>query len=285
MGSGTRPLAALDAGDERTALVGLLRDQDDWAPDPPPDRNSLGTLLNGSPTLREAMDSLGFGPVSDYFTYRLSDPTYLAGLALMAAHWNVPRVSFELACGIGHYSRELSRRGVGTIAGDVVFAKLWLARRYVTPKTRLVCFDAAAPFPLEDGSADLALCHDAFYFLPEKEHVGAELMRLAGSGKVLVGHRHNAAVENHSSGDPLPRGRLRRALPQPASLRRLGTNGVFPERNGAKTPGAWWHSPIARPSGSLRETATWNHRPTSPCRRPVLRSFRTRFMRSGGRIQ
>ena len=196
-------LDALDAGDGRAALVALLRDQDDWAPDPPPDRASVEVLLDGSPTLREAMGLLGFGPVADYFTYRLSDPTYLAGLALTAAHWNAPRVSFELACGIGHYSRELVRRGVNTVAADVVFAKLWLARRYVTPTTRLVCFDAADTFPLAAGSADLALCHDAFYFLPEKAHVAAELSRLTEGGAVVIGHAHNAAAENHSSGDPL----------------------------------------------------------------------------------
>ena len=197
-------LVALDAGDERAAAVELLRDQDDWAPDPPPDREAVETLLDGDQVLREAMILLGFGPVADYFTYRLSDPTYLAGLALVAAHWNAPETSFELACGIGHYSRELARRGVATAAGDVVFAKLWLARRYVAPETRLVCFDAAAAFPLEAGAADLALCQDAFYFLPEKASVARELSRLTGDGgTVLVGHAHNAAAENHSSGAPL----------------------------------------------------------------------------------
>ena len=92
---------------------------------------------------------------------------------------------------------------MATAAGDVVFAKLWLARRYVTPETRLVCFDAAAPFPLPDGAADLVLCHDAFYFLPEKKRVASELLRVAKRDTVLVGHAHNALAENHSSGAPL----------------------------------------------------------------------------------
>ncbi len=197
-------LGALDRGDERAALVELLRDQDDWAPGPPPDREGIEQLLDGEPTFREAMGLLGFGPVADYFAYRLSDPTYLAGLALLQAHWRRPRASFELACGVGHYSRELARQGVETAAGDVVFAKLWLARRYVAPTTRLVCFDAAAPFPLAEGSADLVLCHDAFYFLENKAHAASELMRVAGAeGTVLVGHVHNAAARNFSSGSPL----------------------------------------------------------------------------------
>jgi len=46
-------------------------------------------------------------------------------------------------------------------------------------------------------------CHDAFYFLPEKPHVAAEMLRVASSGCVLVGHAHNAVVDNLLSGDPL----------------------------------------------------------------------------------
>ncbi len=221
-------LAALDAGDEQAALVELLRDQDDWAPDPPPGRESIETLFDGEPPLREAMALLGFGPVADYFTYRLSDPTYLAGLALVAANWNAPRASFELACGVGHYSRELARRGVKTSAGDVVFAKLWLARRYVTSETRLVCFDAAATFPLPSGAADLVLCQDAFYFLPEKAHVARELSRVAGDGgTVLVGHAHNAAAENHSSGAPLTPECYAALFPDPLLYDDAGLTGAF----------------------------------------------------------
>ncbi|QIN80346.1 methyltransferase domain-containing protein [Rubrobacter marinus] len=206
---------ALERGDERAALVELLRDQDDWAPDPPPGRAAVEALVDGEPGLREAMDGLGFGPVGDYFTYRLSDPTYLAGLALIQAHWNAPQSSFELACGIGHYSRDLSRRGVATAGGDVVFAKLWLARRYVAPATRFVCFDAAYPFPVASASADLALCQDAFYFLPEKAHVAEELLRVSEGGTVAIGHAHNAAAENHSSGAPLTVEGYAALLPDP----------------------------------------------------------------------
>jgi SAM-dependent methyltransferase len=194
-------LAALDRGDERRALTLLLRDQDDWAPDPPPSERAIRALLDGAPTLREAMDRLAFGPVADYFAYRWSDPTWLAGLALLDAHWTAPRTAFELACGIGHYSRELARRGVETIGGDVVFAKLWLARRYMTPATTLLCFDAASPWPLPDHAADLAFCHDALYFLPHKPHVARELARVAPV--IVVGHAHNAEVDNLSAGEPL----------------------------------------------------------------------------------
>ncbi len=203
-------LAALDVGDAETALVLLLGDQDNWARSPPPSEDARRSLVRDAATLtfREAMDRLAFGAVGTYFAHRWSDPTFLSGLALAEAHWprsdqDAPARVFELACGAGHYLREFARVAPAVCGADIVFAKLWLARRYVAPTAHLVCFDAAAPWPLADGAADLVFCHDAFYFLPEKPHVAAEMLRVAGAGRVLVGHAHNALVDNLSSGDPL----------------------------------------------------------------------------------
>jgi len=199
-------LAALDAGDAQHALVLLLGDQDNWARTPPPSEADRGTLVReaGALTFRAAMDRLAFGAVGTYFAHRWSDPTFLSGLALAEAHWNAPACVFELACGAGHYLREFARVAPAVAGADIVFAKLWLARRYLAPGARLVCFDAAAPWPLASGFADLVFCHDAFYFLPEKPHVAAEMLRVAGAGgRVLVGHAHNALVDNLSAGEPL----------------------------------------------------------------------------------
>jgi SAM-dependent methyltransferase len=199
-------LAALDAGDRAAALVLLLADQDDWARTPPPDRTDLAELVADADrlTFREAMDLLAFGGVATYFAHRWSDPTFLAGLALVEAHRGDARRAFEVACGAGHHLRELLRVGIAAAGGDVVFAKLWLARRWVAPAADLVCFDAAAPWPVPDGSADLVTCHDALYFLPAKPHVAAEMRRVAGpAGTILVSHAHNRLVENLSAGEPL----------------------------------------------------------------------------------
>ena len=194
-------LERLDAGDEHGALVALLADQDDWWTEPPPPREQLEQAI-AAPTLREAMALLGFGRVGDYFAFRWSDPTFLSGLALLDAHAGEVDSAFELGCGAGHLLRELSLRGVRVAGGDVVFAKLWLAKRFVVPEADLVCFDAASPFPVESGSADLALCHDALHYLPDIPHAVAELRRIA-TRAVLVGHAHNATVDNLSSGAPL----------------------------------------------------------------------------------
>ncbi len=199
-------LVSLDAGDAETALVLLLGDQDDWARTPPPTEDARRAVVRNaaSLTFRDAMDRLAFGAVGTYFAHRWSDPTFLSGLALAEAHWGAPARVFELACGAGHYLREFARAAPWVCGADIVFAKLWLARRYVAPAAHLLCFDAAAPWPLADGAADLVFCHDAFYFLPAKPHVAAEMLRVAGGGQVLVGHAHNALVDNLSSGSPLP---------------------------------------------------------------------------------
>lgn len=195
-------LAALDGGDAERALMLLLGDQDGWARTPPPDEaNRLAVIRDPSMSFRTAMDRLAFGPVATYFAHRWSDPTFLSGLALAEAHWTCPARVFELACGAGHFLREFARVAPVVAGGDVVFAKLWLARRYVSPGALLVCFDAAQRWPLPDGWADLLFCHDAFYFLPDKPFVASEMLRTGQS--VLVGHAHNALTGNLSSGSPL----------------------------------------------------------------------------------
>ncbi len=197
-------LAALDAGDREGALVLLLADQDDWWTGPAAAPERLRALVRDADrlTFRQAMEHLALGRVGDYFAHRWSDPTYLAGLALIEAHWAEPSAAFELACGAGHHLRELDRRGVPCTGADVVFAKLWLARRWVCGDgPELVCFDAAASWPVDGRRFGLVLCHDAFYFLEPKAEIAARLRALtAGDGLLAVAHVHNRDAANLSAG-------------------------------------------------------------------------------------
>ena len=196
-------VACLDAGDRDGALVLLLGDQDGWARTAPPSEAARRELVAGRDVLsfREAMELLAFGPVATYFAHRWSDPTFLSGLGLAQSYWGAPRTVLELACGAGHFLRAFHGQAQEVIGGDLVFAKLWLARHWVAPSATLVCFDAAAPWPFVDRMADLLFCHDAFYFLPDKREVAAEMLRVAT--RLLVGHMHNALVDNLSAGEPL----------------------------------------------------------------------------------
>ena len=197
-------LAQIDSGACEAALATLLADQDDWWDGPPPDNRDLAALVTTRETanLRTAMARLGYGRVGDYFAHRWTDPTFLAGLALLEAHWRPAATAFELACGIGHYLREVMRHGVLATGVDVVFSKLWLARHWVLgPEARLICCDAAAPLPVAGETFDLVFCHDAFYFLGPKEAILSRLRALAApAGRLALGHIHNAEADNMSAG-------------------------------------------------------------------------------------
>lgn len=197
-------LALLDRGRTEDALVLLLAEQDDWWTGSRADPAALRRLARERDrlTLREAVALLGWGRVGDYFLHRWSDPTFLAGLALLEAHWTPHGRVFELACGIGHFLRELQLRGCEVLGGDVVFAKLWVARHWVLERdAALVCFDAGAGWPIAAEKFDLAMCHDAFYFLEPKAEIAAALRRIAGAeGWVAVGHIHNAEQPGFSAG-------------------------------------------------------------------------------------
>jgi SAM-dependent methyltransferase len=183
----------LDSGRTDEARVLLLADADDWWDAAPPPAEQLARVP-AARSFREAMALLGMGRVADYFAYRWSDPTYLAGLALLQQHWPGERPVVEIACGAGHFLRALSTRGVPDLVGvDVVWAKLWLAQRFVCPTARYVCADVTALPDLQVASPAYVLCHDALYFVRDKESACRAMREVAGpSGTVVVGHAHVA---------------------------------------------------------------------------------------------
>lgn len=201
----TRVHELLAQGDVPTARVALLADADHWWGEAPPPDDQLAQVVHAG-SLRGAMDLLGMGRVADYFAFRWSDPTYLAGLGLLQQHWPGARPVVEIACGTGHYLRELAARGCTDLTGvDVVWAKLWLAQRFVCPSASYVCADVGT---LDLQAPDVVrtpayvLCHDALYFLRDKPAAVQAMRRLAGSGgTVVVGHAHVA--DQMSSGQPL----------------------------------------------------------------------------------
>lgn len=199
-----RAVRRIEAGDPDGAALVLLADSDDWWDGPAPTPGDLRAALKAG-TLRETVALLGMDRVGAYFLHRWSDPTWLAVLALTARHSPGDLPVLELACGTGHLLRELQLRGHRDVTGiDVVFAKLWLARRFVAPRARLVCADVTSPWPLRPpGTPTYVACHDALYFLPGKEDVVRRALTYAGGGGVVLGHCHNALVPGPVSGLPL----------------------------------------------------------------------------------
>lgn len=232
-------LTALDDGNRIAALGLLLADADPWWDEPPPARSALEQLARDADhlTLREAMEALGYGRVGTYFAHRWSDPTYVAGLALLEG-WSAPGgTAFELGCGIGHFLAALETRGTAALGGDIVFSKLWLARHWVVPpSTELVCFDAAAPWPFE-RQFDLVFCNDAFYFFEPKEQIARAMVRHS-TGTVLIGHVHNTGVAVHSAGAAVEPAQMLELLPG-ASLfddADLTRAGAFDEKLSERSP-------------------------------------------------
>lgn len=212
-----RAVAALDDEDPMTAAVLLLADNDDWWDEPPPPPEQLQAALNAR-TLRQAVELLGMGRVGDYLIHRWSDPSWLALLGVTAAHPPADRPVIDLACGAGHLLRHLALHGYDHLTGvDVVFSKLWLARRFVLPRgtpVQLVCADLRAPWPLlAPGPANYVACHDALYFFADKPALIAAARTLAGDGALVLAHCHNADHPAGGGGLPLPAPSWRWLLP------------------------------------------------------------------------
>ena len=246
-------LERLDNGDMVGALAALLAENDSWWTEPPPPSEDIAALIAQRDTLnlRGAMLLLGWGRVGDYFAHRWSDPTYVAGLTLLNVHWSMPEKAFELACGIGHYLRALSIAGVATAGADVVFAKLWVARHWVAPKAQLVCFDADQPWPIEI-SADLAFCHDAFYFLTTKAAVAQQLRETAPV--VSLAHIHNSARPNFSAAQGMTLGEVQAMFPDAIlyddeELTRAGAAGDLPAAGTSENAEAFGVVIGAQPTG------------------------------------
>ena len=253
-------VAQLDAGRADDAAALLLAENDPWWDEAPPPHEDLRAVVRGREalSLRDAMARLGWGRVGDYFAHRWSDPTYLAGLTVLDRHWCAPRSAFELACGIGHYLRALTAAGAEEVAGaDVVFGKLWVARHWVCPEARLVCFDAEADVWPTLPDADLVTCHDAFYFLRNKAAV-AERLRGGARRLYAVPHVHNAEAATYSSGAAVTAGALAALFPDAvmyddAELTRAGASGTAPRALSPRRAGG--PDPAKRSEGGAASSA------------------------------
>jgi SAM-dependent methyltransferase/uncharacterized protein YbaR (Trm112 family) len=193
------------SGQSERALILLL-----GATDVPAER--IAPLLADDPgfSFAKALELLSKDAEGMYLLYRFSDPTYLAGHALLNAVgqnsscW-VKRV-LDVGGGTGHFTRSLSTMhgDRDVVLADITYWKLWLAKRFIAPHCSPVCCDANQPLPFAPDTFSLVFSSDAFHYIWARRGLASEMLRVAGShGTVVLAHLHNALVENPSPGMPL----------------------------------------------------------------------------------
>lgn len=190
-------------GNLQEALKVLLKDQDDFAPIPPPENDALDRIFTEKPGFLETMRLLNYGPVTEYFAHRITAPTFLSGLALLQLGARKEQPLIEAACGAGHFLRSLEANGYSVTGIDLVFSKLWLARKFMKIRGLLVCADSVAKPVFEPQQPTTVFCHDAFYFFKNKDKVLKNLRQLSAGGSVIVGHVHTNAIDHGVSGHPI----------------------------------------------------------------------------------
>jgi SAM-dependent methyltransferase len=116
----------------------------------------------------------------------------LAFLAMLEAL--PPGTVFDIGCGLGHLSWQLSIEGRDVIGLDYNFAQVWVARWWMAEYARFVCANAATTLPFASDSAAAAIFVDGIHLVPQVEVLVDEMRRCAKGGTVLLPRFGNAAI-------------------------------------------------------------------------------------------
>jgi len=161
-------------------------------------------------TYRAGIEILGPDAEGTYFLYRFSDPRFLVSQSVLRAIGQNPSLLnkgvLDVCGGSGHLTRILCQIACGqaVVLADIVFYKLWLAKRIVAPGCLPVCCNADNPLPFEKGAFSLVFCSDAFPFIWSRRLLSCEMMRMAGDdGLVALTHLRNSLCQHYSSSMPL----------------------------------------------------------------------------------
>ena len=170
----------------------------------------MDLAANPDATYTQIVEALGPDLEGGYFLYRFSDPTYVLAESVVNAVAGTVLGgrgrALDMCGGSGHITRVLAKHAESTVLADLVYAKLWLARRFMAPAVAAVCCDGNVPFPFARGAFHLAMCTDAFMYIWEKRAFVCEMTRaVAGTprGTVLINHSHNQLAWSPSHGQPL----------------------------------------------------------------------------------
>jgi hypothetical protein len=123
----------------------------------------------------------------NYFLFRLGQPRHLVACS-MATVASTNGVVLDLACGMGHVTRQLLKRCRGeTVVGlDQSFFNLYVAKNWLAEKAHYVCAAADISLPFPDKSLSMVFCSDAFQIFYEQLNCIRELKRVTWEDGVFV---------------------------------------------------------------------------------------------------
>lgn len=118
-------------------------------------------------------------PAADYFSYRLGQPKFLTTVSLALAMPELKGSAADLACGAGHFTRNLLHRNDGEpVYGiDQDFFLLWIANTRIAPAGRFICTDLEYGLPFSSGGLGSILMSNFFQFLHGKQQLIRESER------------------------------------------------------------------------------------------------------------
>ena len=140
----------------------------------------------------------------DYYRHRFVLPRTLATyslLELMPAGTTI----LDIACGLGPFGHYLSNRPAASdvIGFDFNFYLAWWQRRFMAPSQLFMCADAAQTLPFKDDVFGGVYCSDSFVYIPNREHLLAEIQRCAPDRPLAVTRVSNADAYPKAWGDEL----------------------------------------------------------------------------------
>lgn len=159
-------------------------------------------ITNRDATFIDLAAALGRTRDLDYFRYRFNDLSYLSSAALLTPLSRGPVL--DLGCGAGHLLHALSRRlPKAVLVGlDLHFSLLYLAKRFLSPGSLLVCADASVRLPFVDGAFEASVCADTFKYLSDRAVAARELLRVT-KGPVVLSHFYDPAFQGEGVATPL----------------------------------------------------------------------------------
>ena len=138
-----------------------------------------------------------------YLKHRFSGETLWSLYPFIPLIKNKKERILDLCCGVGYTSFVLSNyvEPQQLCCADIVFRRLYLAKKYFAPCAQYVCLNADYQLPFKDNFFTSILMLDAFNYIRSRALLAREVERLLLSdGLILFLHVHNSYAFNLGGG-------------------------------------------------------------------------------------